>query len=110
MTRNFILGENEKFINGEWNCNLTHFDFLVIVQVHSRLDFFQILLDSLIRAAQNQPDIFVIISTDVRDEALVEIVESKLIGICHAVVYHPYSMAFWRTVRRFVYFFVSSKN
>ena len=78
-----------------WNCNLTHFDYLVIIQVHSRLDFLEILLDSLITAAETGPDIFVIISTDVHDEALVEIIESNLKHICHTIVYHPYSMAFW---------------
>ena len=91
--REKILTFNNKFIEGDFDCNSTVFDFLVIVQVHERFDFLKILLESLIGAKGSY---FVVISADVYDEGLLTLVRSTLGDVCHSIVFHSYSMAFWR--------------
>ena len=96
-TRQIIIEQNNNFINGEFQgeCNTTHYEYLVIVQVHKRIDFLSMLLTSLEKATKSS-EILVVISVDVYDPKLIEVLESKLTTICYTVVYHPYSMSFWR--------------
>ena len=78
--RNKILSLNNKFAEGDYACNSTDFDFLVIVQVHKRLDFLKLLLESLIGAKGNY---FVVVSADTYDESLIALVQDTLSDVCH---------------------------
>lgn len=94
-TRKIILKNNNQM---KTNCPKTDFEFIVILQVHNRIDFLQILLKSL-RAVKDINTALVVISVDIFDEKMNEQIRQTLQAepvICFSIIYHPFSMAFYK--------------